>query len=151
MAEFFERLDGHGVGVVGPSYLREIPLDYSQFVEVPDRDAFLEIDRIQAEMDEINAEIILVVAGFAAKPLIYRSKAKACILDCGSALDPFARKYNRQYQRELFEVTHIDYFVRCSDGVTVNEKKFPCGWNQVPSKLYPAVVELDRLWQESVR
>lgn len=96
------------VMIVGPAHLRGFDLVPAVgFVEVPSRDAFNAIDRlereIRAEAVRCRPEMILFSAAFAAKVLIWRLwptlGQTTSLFDVGSGFDGFCGSLSRGYHR----------------------------------------------------
>lgn len=108
--EFIDLVRTQNTIIVGPSYLRKLDC-YSHFVEVPEKDCWLEKDRILTNVKEIMLTeqgkfVVLFSASMASNVMINDMvffDQRQTYLDMGSVFDPYVGKSTRSYHKKLIE------------------------------------------------
>jgi hypothetical protein len=99
---FIDAIREREVVIVGPMHLANYWYDH--FVAVPKTDAWLDKDRIQAELSKfINKDVvILYCCGMMAEVLIWENYHEDITqIDCGSVFDPYVGVKSRRYYHKL--------------------------------------------------
>ena len=101
--------------IVGPKHLRKPEINdlfnSRGFVAVPDKDAYLAIERTTKDtckfIEETEASLVLVCSGMASNPLIFdlaRKYDHLTLIDMGACLDPYVANYSRSgYRKDEFK------------------------------------------------
>lgn len=108
--EFIDLVRTKETIIVGPAYLRKLDC-YSHFVEIPEKDCWLEKDRILSEIKSIilskeGYKVVLFSASMASNVMINDMaffEEKHAYLDMGSVFDPYVGKSTRSYHKKLIE------------------------------------------------
>lgn len=111
MQEFFKALKTRIVVLVGPGYLEKFkPKDF--FIQVPDKNCWLEKDRIVKEVEEVledayNNMVVLFAASMAANVMVdelYKKYGnRHTFIDVGSVLDPYVGVVTRGYHNQIIK------------------------------------------------
>jgi len=100
---FFNALEGKEIVLVGPRHLRSLDLN-QLFIQVPNKNAWLEYDAIKIELEEatIKGDVVLYCCGMMAEVLIWDMYSDDFTqIDCGSVFDPYVGINSRQYHKKL--------------------------------------------------
>ena len=112
LKDFIEQLEKMDFIVVSESSKRELPMNYSDFIEVPETNCFLEKERIKEEMvlmcDKYDLPVFGLSASMATNVIVdelYDEIGDSCwMIDLGSIWEPFlknpvhARSYHSTYK-----------------------------------------------------
>lgn len=113
--QFFDALktrEDDGIILVAPAYLRDLGKFFAEFVEVPEKNCWLERDRIFSEITEIldnksKDVVVLFVASMMSNVMIdtlYKEYGKeVTLLDVGSVLDVYVGKTTRSYHKKVLQ------------------------------------------------
>jgi len=118
--EFFDTTKDKKIIFVGPDYLtaefRLSKFPYSLRVSVPDKDCWLQKDKIVERIKDTlslynekdqEGEIVLFCASMPAKVMIHELYQQFghqhTLIDCGSVFDPYVGKASRSYHKKIIE------------------------------------------------
>lgn len=107
IGSFFDLLRTRKILLVGPAHLRRITLFHFDFCEVPERNCWLEREKILLEIKERisveGPEVVLFCAGMTSNWFVdqLQKSYSGFLIDVGSLLDPYAGKNSRNYHKKL--------------------------------------------------
>ena len=107
LIELMTALERRNVVLVGPEYLRGVK-GWKQVV-VPEKNAWLEYERVKGELDAMmdweGEPVVLFCAGMMSNVLIhdFHNEVYATMIDCGSVFDPYAGRCTRRYHKGIME------------------------------------------------
>jgi hypothetical protein len=104
MNEFFDALKGAHVIIVGNNSLKNLPIEHSAFLGLPDKDCWLVYKKLKPallQLAQFNS-VILYCASMMSEVLIDDMWGGPYIqIDCGSVFDPYVGKQTRSYHKDL--------------------------------------------------